>query len=94
MSKTSIIIIVVAVLLVIIIGYMMYSSAKQRTLSQQQNFNTQAPSTQKVNVADLGNFVGGFITGLKTTKDQDVASGGYTQAKMEYMASGGKTGTA
>lgn len=78
MSKTAIIILVAVLLVIIIVVVVvMKQKAAAATAAAQQNYNYSAPagsSTQKVNVADVGNFLGGFITGLKTNKDAATAT--------------------
>lgn len=73
MSKQAIIIIVIIALIIIILIYSMWSKAQAAKLYAQQNYSYNTQKSQKVNVSDIGNFVGGLIGGIKVAKDQQQA---------------------
>ena len=83
----------VVAVIVIIVLYSMYRSAQAKALAAQQRLMyPTATTSQKINTADLGSFIGGLIGGATAAPATTTAgTGGYTQAELDYMASMGTT---
>jgi hypothetical protein len=88
MNKIWIIVIIVVILLLIIFLVMKKKSnqSSYSTYSQQQ---VQSTNTGKLNLGDLGTFIGGAIGGYKTAKDETAAKQNTSATNSNGSASAG-----
>ena len=74
MSKIWIIVIIAVVLLIIVFIIMKKKSSNQSSYSTYSQQNVQSANTGKLNLGDLGTFIGGAIGGYKAAKDEAAAT--------------------